>query len=100
VFRNEGVSSRHNPEFTSVEIYQAYADYSDMMSLTEELIAFNSLPSGVPQQGVSSRHNPEFMRHISTLLVSQVDHIPVFTSSPSGVPQRGRQPPQPRVHQR
>jgi lysyl-tRNA synthetase class 2 len=38
VFRNEGVSSRHNPEFTSVEIYQAYADYSDMMSLTEELL--------------------------------------------------------------
>jgi lysyl-tRNA synthetase class 2 len=38
VFRNEGVSSRHNPEFTSVEIYQAYADYSDMMCLTEELL--------------------------------------------------------------
>lgn len=38
VFRNEGVSSRHNPEFTSVEVYQAYADYTDMMSLTEELI--------------------------------------------------------------
>lgn len=38
VFRNEGVSSRHNPEFTSVEIYQAYADYSDMMDLTEGLI--------------------------------------------------------------
>jgi lysyl-tRNA synthetase class 2 len=38
VFRNEGVSSRHNPEFTSVEIYQAYADYSDMMALTEQLL--------------------------------------------------------------
>ena len=38
VFRNEGVSSRHNPEFTSVEIYQAYADYSDMMDLTEQLL--------------------------------------------------------------
>ncbi|GFR51953.1 hypothetical protein Agub_g14475 [Astrephomene gubernaculifera] len=38
IFRNEGVSSRHNPEFTSVEIYQAYADYDDMMSLTEQLI--------------------------------------------------------------
>jgi lysyl-tRNA synthetase class 2 len=38
VFRNEGVSSRHNPEFTSVEIYQAYADYSDMMDLTEALL--------------------------------------------------------------
>jgi lysyl-tRNA synthetase class 2 len=38
IFRNEGVSTRHNPEFTSVEVYQAYADYTDMMALTEELI--------------------------------------------------------------
>ncbi len=37
-FRNEGISVKHNPEFTSVEIYQAYADYSDMMSLTECII--------------------------------------------------------------
>jgi lysyl-tRNA synthetase class 2 len=39
IFRNEGVSTRHNPEFTSVEVYQAYADYDDMMQLTEALIA-------------------------------------------------------------
>jgi lysyl-tRNA synthetase class 2 len=39
IFRNEGVSTRHNPEFTSVEIYQAYADYTDMMDLSEQLIA-------------------------------------------------------------
>ena len=39
IFRNEGVSTRHNPEFTSVEIYQAYADYTDMMALTEQLLA-------------------------------------------------------------
>ena len=39
IFRNEGVSTRHNPEFTSVEIYQAFADYTDMMDLTEQLIA-------------------------------------------------------------
>jgi lysyl-tRNA synthetase, class II len=38
VFRNEGVSARHNPEFTSVEVYQAYADYEDMMELTEHLV--------------------------------------------------------------
>lgn len=37
-FRNEGISVKHNPEFTSVEIYQAYADYSDMMGLTERII--------------------------------------------------------------
>jgi lysyl-tRNA synthetase, class II len=38
IFRNEGVSTRHNPEFTSIEVYQAYADYEDMMNLTEEMI--------------------------------------------------------------
>jgi lysyl-tRNA synthetase, class II len=39
IFRNEGVSTRHNPEFTSVEVYQAYADYHEMMALTEQLIS-------------------------------------------------------------
>lgn len=39
IFRNEGISTRHNPEFTSIEFYQAYADYHDFMTLTEELIA-------------------------------------------------------------
>ncbi len=38
VFRNEGISTRHNPEFTMLELYQAYGDYSDMMELTESLI--------------------------------------------------------------
>jgi lysyl-tRNA synthetase, class II len=38
IFRNEGVSTRHNPEFTSIEVYQAYADYEGMMTLTEEMI--------------------------------------------------------------
>lgn len=38
VFRNEGVSTRHNPEFTMIEFYQAYADYGDMMCLIEEML--------------------------------------------------------------
>ncbi len=39
VYRNEGVSTRHNPEFTMIELYEAYADFQDIMSLTENLIA-------------------------------------------------------------
>ncbi|MEW5299794.1 MAG: hypothetical protein WDW36_002772 [Sanguina aurantia] len=38
IFRNEGTSTRHNPEFTSVELYQAYADYNDMMALAENIL--------------------------------------------------------------
>lgn len=39
VYRNEGISTRHNPEFTMIELYEAYADFQDIMKLTEEMIA-------------------------------------------------------------
>ncbi len=39
-FRNEGISTRHNPEFTMLETYEAYADYNDVMQMTEEMIAY------------------------------------------------------------
>ena len=38
VFRNEGIDNSHNPEFTSLEFYQAYADYRDLMDMTEDLL--------------------------------------------------------------
>jgi len=40
VFRNEGISTKHNPEFTMLELYQAYSDYHDMMDLTEQMISY------------------------------------------------------------
>ncbi len=39
-FRNEGISTQHNPEFTMLEFYWAYADYNDLMTLTEEMLPF------------------------------------------------------------
>jgi lysyl-tRNA synthetase class 2 len=39
-FRNEGIDTRHNPEFTMIELYQSYVDYNEMMSLTENMVAY------------------------------------------------------------
>jgi lysyl-tRNA synthetase class 2 len=47
-FRNEGLSRRHNPEFTMLEIYQAYADYNVMMDLTEEIISMLNARYSIP----------------------------------------------------
>ena len=75
IFRNEGVSTRHNPEFTSVEVYQAYADYTDMMELTEALIAHvcQEVCGGtvIPYQGTSIDLTPPWRRATMHELVQQ-----------------------------
>jgi lysyl-tRNA synthetase class 2 len=48
VFRNEGLSPRHNPEFTMLECYEAYADYDDVMQLVEDLIVASATSAGCP----------------------------------------------------
>jgi lysyl-tRNA synthetase class 2 len=65
-FRNEGISPRHNPEFTMLECYQAYADYEDMMALTEEIVVAAAKAAGrsleVVHQGEALNLNPPFRR--------------------------------------
>src|SRR5690349_24405155 len=53
VFRNEGISPRHNPEFTMLELYQAYGDYRTMMDLTEGMVVacVDALLGGAPAEG-------------------------------------------------
>ncbi|MDA7978426.1 MAG: lysine--tRNA ligase [Pirellulales bacterium] len=50
VYRNEGISPRHNPEFTMLEVYQAYGDYGSMMDLTEKLIVDAIDAAGLPRE--------------------------------------------------
>ncbi len=75
IFRNEGVSTRHNPEFTSVEVYQAYADYTDMMELTEALIAHVCQEvcgsTVIPYQGTTIDITPPWRRATMHELVQQ-----------------------------
>jgi lysyl-tRNA synthetase class 2 len=57
-FRNEGISARHNPEFTTVEFYQAYADFEDMMDLTEKF--FHFIAAQLPELSIITIDGIEF----------------------------------------
>lgn len=77
VYRNEGVSTRHNPEFTMLELYEAYADYQDIMRLTENVIAHIAQEvlgtTTIMYQGVEVNLKPPFRRaHMVDLIKDAV----------------------------
>ncbi|HET7921881.1 MAG TPA: lysine--tRNA ligase, partial [Gammaproteobacteria bacterium] len=78
-FRNEGVSTRHNPEFTMLEFYQAYATYHDLMDLTENLMrslaeALNGT-SSVSYQGETFDFGPAFRRISVEQAIREANHL-------------------------
>jgi len=86
VFRNEGLGSRYNPEFTMLEAYQAFADYHDMMTLTEQLVAH------VATEAVGTTHvgkgdaavdlTPPWPRHTMLSLIREHAGVEVHPSMP------------------
>ncbi len=75
VFRNEGISTRHNPEFTMLELYQAYADYGDIMELVEQLIEHLAVKltgsSTVPYDGKELDLSAPWRRATLTELITE-----------------------------
>jgi lysyl-tRNA synthetase, class II len=86
VFRNEGVSTRHNPEFTMLELYEAFADYTDMMQLTEQLIAAAAIATigttVVEWDGQTIDLTPPFARRTMIDLVEEHAGVSVHPAQP------------------
>jgi len=92
LFRNEGLSPRHNPEFTSMELYQAYADYRDVMVLVEELVSGLALDlcgtTSITYQGRPLDLAPPWRRATMSELVSEATGHDVSVHAPLEVLRR------------
>lgn len=80
-FRNEGISTQHNPEFTMLEFYQAYATYEDFMALTEELfgsvaVAVNDGQLRLDYQGETIDLTPPWTRYRLTEALTKIGNVP------------------------
>src|SRR5207237_7567549 len=86
VFRNEGIGYRWNPEFTMLELYQAYADYTDMMVIVEELVAHVCQEllgtTTVEFEGRQLDFTPPWRRASMTDLVEEVAGVRVDVGMP------------------